>query len=601
MLIATLKKILDLFSMQERRKAYLIFVMILVMALLDMTGIASIMPLLAVLANPDVVESNVYLAATYRYLEFSDRSRFLYFLGIATFVLLVLSVLFKALTTYAILRFTHIRNYSLSKRLVAGYLNQPYEWFLNRHSADLGKTVLSEVEHVTQGAVIPMMQLIAQGSVVVALVLLLLLVNPLLAIIIGVTLGSAYLLIYLLLRRLLLNIGEDRVVANKARFTSVQEAFGGIKDVKIGALEAEFIKRFEGPARRYAEHQATSQAASYLPRYLLEAVAFGGLILVTLSIMADSDGLHEVLPLIGLYGLAGYRLLPALQQVYVQLVNLRYSNSALNELHADIQMLGRPDYRDEQCVSEDPIEFRHYLQLRDVDYHYPKAERPALRGLSLKVSAKTTVGIVGSSGSGKTTTADLILGLLCPDAGNLLVDGIAIDSNNVRSWQRCIGYVPQQIYLSDASVASNIAFGLAENCVDMEAVEEAARIANLHEFVITELSEGYKTAVGERGVRLSGGQRQRIGIARALYNRPELLIFDEATSALDNITEQVVMEAVHNLSHQRTIIIIAHRLSTIRPCDDIYLFEGGRVAARGTYETLVSENERFRAMAKGET
>ena len=600
MFVGTLRKILDLFSRKERGTAYLLFSMILVMALLDMTGIASIMPLLAVLANPEVVETNVYLAATYQYLEFSDRSSFLYFLGVVVFVFLVISILFKAITIYSILRFTHMRNYSLSRRLVVGYLNQPYEWFLDRHSADLGKTVLSEVEQVTQGAMIPMMQLVAQGAVVLALVSLLVLVNPWLAITIAITLGCAYVLIYVFLRKYLLHIGEDRVVANKERFTSVQEAFGGIKDVKIGALEAEFIKRFEEPARRYAEHQAASQAVSYLPRYLLEVVAFGGMILVTLSLMADSDGLHEVLPLIGLYAFAGYRLLPALQQVYAQLVNLRYSRPALNALHADIQMLGGSDERNEECVPAKPINLRRYVQLKDVNYHYPKAERPALRGLDLKISAKTTVGIVGSSGSGKTTTADLILGLLCPGAGNLLVDDILIDSKNVRSWQCCIGYVPQQIYLSDASVASNIAFGLAENCIDMEAVEEAARIANLHEFVTTELSEGYKTAVGERGVRLSGGQRQRIGIARALYNRPELLIFDEATSALDNITEQVVMEAVHNLSHQKTIIIIAHRLSTVRPCDDIYLLEGGRVEARGTYETLLSENERFRIMASGE-
>ncbi|MDO8861658.1 ABC transporter ATP-binding protein [Haliea sp. E1-2-M8] len=600
MFIETLKKILDLFSYKERGTAYLLFAMILVMALLDMTGVASITPLLAVLANPEVVETNVYLAAMYEYLGFSDRRSFLYFLGVAAFVLLVVSVTFKGITIYCILRFTHMRNYSLSKRLVKGYLNQPYEWFLDRHSADLGKTVLSEVEQVTQGAMIPMMQLVAQGSVVVALVSLLILVNPWLAVIIAITLGCAYALIYVILRKYLLHIGEDRVVANKERFASVQEAFGGIKDVKIGALESEFIGRFKGPARRYAEHQAASQAVSYLPRYLLEVVAFGGMIVVMLSLMADADGLHEVLPLIGLYAFAGYRLLPALQQVYAQLVNLRYSKPALDALHADLQVLRDSDDRNGGSTSAKSMKFRHHIQLQNVSYRYPKAENSSLSNLCLKVEANTTVGIVGSSGSGKTTTADIILGLLSPATGNLLVDGIVIHPGNVRSWQRCIGYVPQQIYLSDASVASNIAFGLTGDQIDTEAVEEAARIANLHQFVTTELSEGYKTAVGERGVRLSGGQRQRIGIARALYHRPELLIFDEATSALDNITEQVVMEAVHNLSHQKTIIIIAHRLSTVRPCDDIYLLERGQVEARGTYKDLVSENERFSIMAKGE-
>ena len=569
------------------------------MAILEMTGIASIMPLLSVLANPDVVETNRYLAAVFNKLGFTDSGTFLYFLGLFTFVVLITSTTFKALTIYALLRFTHMRNYSLSRRLVVGYLRQPYEWFLNRHSADLGKTVLSEVEHVIQGAMIPMIQLIAQATVATALIIMLLIVNPWLAVIIATVLGSTYVLIYVLLRGYLLRIGSERVRANKDRFAAVQEAFGSIKDVKIGGLEVELLKRFESPAKPYALHQATSQVASYLPRYVLEVIAFGGMLLVILYLMADSDGLQKVLPLIGLYVFAGYRLLPALQQVYAQLANLRFSKPALDLLHADIQMLAAVDDGDQEFSHAKPMGLQNHVKLEHVTYSYPGAERPSLTDLNMEIHANTTVGIVGSSGSGKTTTVDLILGLLCPNTGNLFVDDNMINSKNVRAWQRSIGYVPQQIYLSDASVVANIAFGLPDEQIDLEAVEEAARIADLNDFIIADLPNGYETTVGERGVRLSGGQRQRIGIARALYRSPELLIFDEATSALDNIMEQAVMDAVRKLAHQKTIIIIAHRLSTVRACDEIFLLEQGRLDGQGTYEQLVAQNERFRAMAKG--
>ena len=230
-------------------------------------------------------------------------------------------------------------------------------------------------------------------------------------------------------------------------------------------------------------------------------------------------------------------------------------------------------------------------------FTYPEAERPALQGLSLLVPARTTVGIVGGTGAGKTTAVDIMLGLLDPTQGRLLVDGVPITRDNRRDWQRSIGYVPQQIFLTDASVAANIAFGLPPAAIDQAAVERAARTAELHDFVIGELPEGYATLVGERGVRLSGGQRQRIGIARALYHDPDVLILDEATSALDNLTEKAVMDAVHNLGHAKTIVMIAHRLTTVRDCDIIFMLEQGRVVASGSYDELIAHSRQFRALA----
>jgi len=285
--------------------------------------------------------------------------------------------------------------------------------------------------------------------------------------------------------------------------------------------------------------------------------------------------------------------MPALQQIYGALTQLKFAGPALEALHKDLMSLQPAGPNTQQSA----MPLTQAITLNHIVYRYPKAAAPALKGISLSIPAKSTVGLVGATGSGKTTTVDLILGLLDAQEGSLAIDGQQITDHNKRAWQRAIGYVPQQIYLADDTVAANIAFGIEPEQIDQAAVERAAKIANLHEFVIGELPQGYATTVGERGVRLSGGQRQRIGIARALYHNPQVLMLDEATSALDNLTEQAVMEAVHNLGHEITVILIAHRLSTVKECDTIFLLEKGEVKGHGRFEELAQTNERFQAMA----
>jgi ABC-type multidrug transport system fused ATPase/permease subunit len=588
----TINKLLDLLTPPERKRAYLLLGMILVMALLDMIGVASIMPFMAVLANPNLIESNTFLSAVYSQLGFTDPQQFLFALGMLVFVLLVVSLGFKALTTYAQLRFTLMREYSIGKRMVEGYLNQPYSWFLGRHSADLGKTILSEVKEVIDKGFTPTMNLIAQGAVSIALLTLLILIDPKLALSVGLTLASAYTLIFKSTRGFLERIGQERVEANQGRFTAVSEAFGASKEVKVGGLEHAFINRFAGPAQLFARHQATAQVISQLPRFALEAIAFGGMLVVVLYLMAQSGSFASALPIIALYAFAGYRLMPALQQIYGAVTQLRFAGPALDALHADLMSL-QPAH---QNPSQDVIALKQAITLNQIQYRYPNALQSTLKNLSLTIPAKSTVGLVGATGSGKTTTVDLILGLLEAQQGSLEVNGQPITEHNRRAWQRAIGYVSQQIYLADDTVAANIAFGIQAKDIDQAAVMRAAKIANLHEFVINELPQQYQTTVGERGVRLSGGQRQRIGIARALYHNPQVLILDEATSALDNLTEQAVMEAVHNLGHEITIILIAHRLSTVKACDTIFLLEKGRVKAQGTYSELIESNHTFQKM-----
>jgi ABC-type multidrug transport system fused ATPase/permease subunit len=594
----TLKKLFALLTPPERNRAGMLMSMILVMAFLDMLGVASVLPFLAVLANPELVQSNALLNIMFtisRRIGVHSTDQFLFALGVLVFALLVISLAFKALTNYAQLRFTQMREYSIGKRIVEGYLHQPYSWFLSRHSADLGKTILSEVGTVITNGFSPMMALTAQGAVAIALLMLLLLIDPKLALIVGLTLAAAYSLIFKAARGLLHRIGIQRLAANQARFTAVSEAFGAAKEVKIGGLEQAYIQRFSVPAQIFARNQATAAVITQLPRFAIEAIAFGGMLLVVLYLMVRSGTFASALPIIGLYAFAGYRLMPALQQIYGAVTQLRFVGPALDALHTELMSL-QPPYPN---TGQDAIVFDQVITLNRVHYSYPNAAQPMLKNLSLTIPAKSTVGLVGATGSGKTTTVDVILGLLQPQKGTLAVDGQLITKQNCNSWQRGIGYVPQKIYLADDTVAANIAFGLDARDINQEAVERAAKIANLHEFVVNELPQQYQTTLGERGIRLSGGQCQRIGIARALYHSPKVLILDEATSALDNLTEQAVMEAVQNLGHEITIILIAHRLSTVKSCDTIFLMEKGELSAKGTFQELKQANEQFRAMVLG--
>jgi len=589
----TFKKLLFLLSPDERKNAGFLLIMIMMMALLDVIGVASILPFMAVLTNPSIIETNLILNTMFQFSKIfgiENSQQFIFTLGILVFLLLVFSLTFKALTTYIQMRFVLMREYSIGRRLIKGYLHQPYSWFLSRHSADLGKTILSEVGEVIGLGLGQMMDLIAKGVVVMALITLLIIVDPKLAIIVGSSLAGIYFFIFYFIREYLRRIGNKRLDNNQLRFTAVSEAFGAAKEVKVGGLEQTYIKSFSDSAKIFAQSQASSQVVSQLPRYILEAIAFGGILLITLYIMALKGSFNSALPVISLYVFAGYRLMPALQQIYSSFTRLAFVGPSLDKLTSDIKNLKPFNEKQDKGV----LSLNKAITLKNIHYEYPNASRTALKNINLSILAKSTVGIIGATGSGKTTTVDIILGLLEPQKGTLEVDGKVITQHNSRSWQRSIGYVPQHIYLSDDTIAANIAFGVEPHDIDLVAVEKAAKIANLHNFLIDELPEQYQTTIGERGVRLSGGQRQRIGIARALYYNPNILILDEATSALDSQTEKAVMDAVNNLRKDITIIIIAHRLATIKKCDKIFLLEKGHIKNEGTFEELKNINENFR-------
>ncbi len=598
-MLETLRKLNALLDPRDRGKVGLLAILMIVTAFMQTVGIASVMPFLAVLSDPAMVHDNDMLRIAYEWLGFESTSSFLYFLGLAAFVLFMTGTALQALSQWAITRFSHMQQYELSRRLMGDYLARPFTFFLNRNSGDLAKTILQETTQAISGALLPALRLASQGLLALFIVALLIVAEPVLALIVAVSLGGVYAVIYLLARAWLNRIGQDRVEANRERFTAAAEAFAGAKEIRLLGRERDYLERYRQPSKRFARHQANAALLGDLPQYAIEAIAFGGVLLLVLFLMAGEGGLAQALPLIGLYALAGRQLIPAFQKIFQQVASLRFNTAAVDNILKDLgprsdstRMLAHDEH-------PEPLEPQRSIEVVGAIYHYPGHERPALKGVSLEISPHTTVGLVGSSGAGKSTLVDLLLGLLEPQGGTVLIDGQPLTPENVRNWQAAIGYVPQHIFLADQTVAANIALGVPEEKIDYAAVEKAARLANLHDFVLRDLPDGYSTIIGERGTRLSGGQRQRIGIARALYRDPAVLFFDEATSALDNATEKAVMEALHNLSGKKTIILIAHRLSTVRPCSRIFVLEQGGVVDSGTWDELSGQSATFQRLAAG--
>jgi ABC-type multidrug transport system fused ATPase/permease subunit len=425
--------------------------------------------------------------------------------------------------------------------------------------------VLSEVDQLVFDLIQPLSQLLAQGMVLLAMALLIFWYDPLMAACIVAILGVLYGAIYSAVHKRLARIGWERQAANAQRYQACNEALAGIKDVKVTHSAAAYQNTFNRASRLFSRHMATNETLSQSPLYLVEATGFCMLIVVALALLLRSNDIAHVLPALGLYGFAAYRMLPAAQIMYRGFAKLRVSSVVLQSIHRDLFL---PEQQSPVAIS--PLTPRKEIKLQGVRYAYPSMpDKPIFDAFDLVVTANTSVGIVGKSGAGKSTLMDLLLGLLRPQEGSLSIDDVEIDIDNVAAWQRGVGYVPQHIFLADASVAENIAFGVAVDAIDAQAVERAARAAQIHEFVVTELEHGYATQVGDRGIRLSGGQRQRIGIARALYRDPPVLLMDEATSALDMQTEVALNQAIRALSGRKTILIIAHKEASLKFCQRI--------------------------------
>lgn len=602
-MLHSLKELYALLTAKQRRRLFYLQFLVVLMSFAEVAGVAAMGPFMALVGDINQLQGQGLIAQYYRISGIENPTEFLYLVGLGVLITLALAALISIITIWMLSMYGMRIGAEVSSRLYRHYLYQDWLFHANGNSSQLTKQISQECHRVAVGVISPLMQMNAKLVLSGVMAAAIMFYNPTVALV-GITIFSiAYFLLYITVRRKLVVSGKVMSEAQAHRFKLMGEGFGGIKDVLLLGRQSTFVERFDDSSRRFSAAMGTIQALSQVPRYVMELVAFASVILLVLYLLVNHDGnAANILPILSVYTLAGFKLLPAFQQVYTSISQIRASLAAFESIRDDLRSSALNQRS--LCKALGSHESNNFAQwvprqailLRDITFHYPGKQEPALDRLTLEIPAKRVVGLVGASGSGKSTAIDLLLGLIEPEKGDILIDGKRLAEGDIRAWQNTIGFVPQSIFLADASIRENIAFGLESQAIDDVRVQRAARMAHLDDLVAG-LPEGLETRVGERGIQLSGGERQRIGIARALYHDAEVLILDEATSALDGITEKLIMEAIHDFSGKKTIVMIAHRLATVKQCDCIYLMANGRVVDQGRYEELVDRNDIFKRMA----
>lgn len=567
-----------------------------VVAIFEVGTIASVLPFIGIMSGADQVWSD----RLSEYLGVSDPNQLLMYFGFIVGTIFLVATYVKILSQVFIARYINTARHKLAIRLLKIYLSQNYAFFVGRHSSDLKKTMLSEVEIVVGNIVRPMTALVSQSVLFVAIVSVILYVNFVASLIAFAALLTCYLIIFFYTQKSTLLIGKTRETANRARFNIADEIFGGIKDIKALDVESHFINRFSTPSRLVSESMAKNDILSQVPKHIIEGVTFCSLFFgcsITILLNPESAIGNGALPTIGLFGFAGYRLLPVVQALYQSTNQLRFGGASLPGLVADLQ---RPIDPMRETAHLEPIkELDQPLVLENLSFTHLGADSPSLKELNITLPPVGVIGVAGGSGAGKTTLIDILLGLLVPTNGAMKKGSQTITTTNIESLRSSIGYVPQNPHIFSGTIAENIAVAQDQSTIDMAQVQRVCEVAKIADFILAELPEGYETHVGEKGIKLSGGQRQRISIARALYRQPSIIIFDEATSALDNITERSVIETIEAIEQDVLIIMVAHRLSTLENCDKIVLMDAGRCIAYDSFGNLSKTNDIFRQLQAG--
>lgn len=593
-----LKELYSLLTDEQRRKLLRLQLLVVLMAFAELGSVLSIGPFMALVGDMSQLQGDGIVAELYRLSGLEDPRSFLFWSGVGVLIALTVAAIISIFTIWRLSMYGARVGAELSSRLYTHYMHQPWLFHASGSSSQLTNQIAQECGRITGGIINPFMQMNARIVMAAFMAIAIFIFNPAVAITGLVIFAVAYMAMYQMVRRRLIRNGGTITTAQRLRFKLMGEGFGGIKDALLLGRQQVFTDRFDHASIQFADAQGKNQVMSQVPRFVMELVAFGSVIFLILYLLAAHDGnLGTILPLLSVYALAGFKLLPAFQQIYSSISGIRGNLTAFEGLRDDLRTSATAT-----CLltatnnTTEHLAPRKSIELKNIQFTYPGKTEPALRDLTMTIGANEVIGLVGASGSGKSTAIDLLLGLIQPEQGELLIDGQPITQQQLRAWQNSLGFVPQSIFLADSSIRENIAFGLPAELVDDKKVQRAATMAHLDE-LLAELPEGLNTRVGERGVQLSGGQRQRIGIARALYHDADVLILDEATSALDGITEKLIMDAIHDFSGTKTIIMIAHRLATVRKCDCIYILSKGAVEGQGTYSELALENDKFRVMA----
>lgn len=576
-------KIWEILTPKQRRAAAVLMVLIFVGMVLETLGIGLVIPALSLMAEGDPAVRYPSLTPWLNRLGNPSREQLVVWGMLTLVVTALIKAGFLTFLAWRQSRFVYGLQAELSQRLFTAYLRQPYSFHLHRNSAQLIRNIINQVGGVTT-VLIQGLTLATELTVLFGIAVLVLMVEPRGALWVVGILGLAGWVFNRVSRSYILRWGIASQHHEGQRLQHLQQGLGGVKDVKLLGCEDEFLAQYHthnAGSARVTEWQSTVAA---LPRLALELLGVIGLATLVWVMVTQGRTPEELLPVLGLFAAAGFRIMPSVTRVLAAVTSARFSMPMIDNLHSELRLL--------EATPVPPrgpsLPIRQALTLHEVTFQYVSAAAPALHGITLAVPRGAAVGFIGGSGGGKTTLVDIILGLLTPNSGSVRVDGVDIQTS-LRGWQDQIGYVPQSVFLTDDSLRRNVAFGLANDQIDDMALQRAIRAAQL-ESLVDELPQGLETVVGERGIRLSGGQRQRIGIARALYHDPSVLVLDEATSSLDTATERGVMDAVRALQGDKTVLIVAHRLSTVEHCDRLFRLEQGRIVEEGVTSVVLANH-----------
>lgn len=584
-------------SAKERRNGFLLLGIMVMGALTEVVGVGAIPAFISVISIPERLLEYAPVRAVYDLLGVETPQEMILWAALGLIIVFVLKNLYLTFLAYARARYATKREVTVSTRLFHAYLHAPYTFHLQRNTSELLRSATRDSIDVARTVIIPLLTILMEVMVLIFIFILLLILEPLLSVITFFVFGALTYAFWRVTRAKIKERAAEEQTHRQVAIQSINQGLGGFKDSRVLGREAYFLRAFAASAEFQARAARTKELLQAMPRLFLETVAIFAILGVALLFIAQGRDIAAIVPTLALIAVAVVRMMPSFTKVANNVASLQWGLRALDVVYRDLSELDH--LRDAATEPTSAlIPFESEIRLDRLSYSYPGQEGHALHEVSLSIPRHASVGFVGPSGSGKTTIVDVILGLLSPQAGRVLVDGKDI-YDNLGAWQRRIGYIPQQIFLTDDSVRRNVAFGRDDDDIDDEAVWASLEAAQLRDLVES-LPDGLDTSVGERGVRLSGGQRQRIGIARALYHKPDVLIMDEATSALDNQTERQFVEALENLQDDHTLITIAHRLSTVRNCDILFMLDQGRLVAQGSYDELLAHSETFRAMASAD-
>jgi len=590
--LEAIKRIFTFFEKKHKRMFIFLLCLIVINSIVEMLGIGAISPLISLaMTNGDLEALPLFLQKIVGVFGISGVNliiTFSIFFILLTFIKNGISLLTFGKTS----QFSSKLYSSLSGKLVSYYLGKEYAWHVKQNSSDFTRVIVNEVNNVVRGIIYNLLLIISNFFVALMVLILITLQDWLIALICVTSLGGIYSALYLFLRRRLVSLGKNRFKNAKERFTLLNNAFSGIKEVKVHGKELFFLRRFQEKADQHAKITIRSDIFSILPRYFVETIVFSFFGLLIVFLAGAGKDLALLVPSLSVFLLAGYRIMPTLQNI-MRSYNAVLSNlESFKKLRNDLGKESNFSFKNDISL----LRMKSSIRLDHISFSYEESKKPLFCEFNFEIKSNEKIGIVGFSGSGKTTLLNILLGIIKPQQGNIYIDDQLLTYKQMDPWKKNIGLVSQDIFLLDGSIKDNIAYGLDEKFISMEKVINAAKQAEIHN-TIMKMENGYNTEVGERGILLSGGQSQRIVIARALYNNPDILIFDEATSAMDNITEKAIMNSIENLTGKKTIIIVAHRLSTVKDCDRLLLLDEGKIIGEGSYEYLLENNKDFRRLS----